>query len=183
MHQLLRICDSIDRFLQIIGKAASVLLLVLAGIIVFDVFTRGTTWANSTRLQELEWHVHAAICFFVFAFALTNDRHVRVELLRDHWSARRRAVVEILGILFLFLPMVLVVLYYSTLLANNAWVSGEASPSATGLSHRWIIKSCQPIGFALLLLAGLSRLVRQVSTVLNGTPSGTPRSTPSDAEF
>ena len=171
MHQLLRICDRVDRFLQIIGKAASALLLLLAAVIVIDVITRGTNWANSTRLQELEWHVHAAICFFAFAYTLTSDRHVRVELLRDRWSARHRAVVEILGILFLFLPMVLIVLYYSTLLANNAWVSGEASPSATGLSHRWIIKSCQPIGFALLLLAGTSRLIRQIATLLNGTPS------------
>src|SRR5690554_2835498 len=115
MQQLLRICDRVDSFLQIVGKAASVLLLILAAIIVFDVVTRGTTWANSTRLQELEWHIHAAICFFAFAYTLTNDRHVRVELLRDRWSARHRAVVEILGILFLFLPMVLIVLYYSTL--------------------------------------------------------------------
>lgn len=171
MQQLLRICDSIDRFLQIIGKLASVLLLVLAGIIVFDVVTRGTTWANSTRLQELEWHFHAAICFFVFAFALVNDRHVRVELLRDNWSVRTRAVVEILGILFLFLPMVLVVLYFSIKFAQNAWVSGEASPSATGLSHRWIIKSCQPVGFALLLVAGLTRLNRQIHTLITGNVS------------
>lgn len=179
MQQLLRICDSIDRFLQIIGKVASVLLLFLAGIIVFDVITRGTTWANSTRLQELEWHFHAALCFFVFAFALVNDRHVRVELLRDHWTARRRAAVEIFGILFLFLPLVLIVLYFSIKFAQNAWVSGESSPSATGLSHRWIIKSCQPIGFALLLVAGLTRLIRQIYTLLTGAIS----SPPSDAEI
>ncbi len=166
MRLILRLSHGIDRFVLAIGKLASVFLLLLAALILLDVLSRGSAWANSTRLQELEWHVHAGICFFVFAYTMVSDRHVRVELLRDHWSAKRRAYTEIAGLLFLFLPMVLVVLYYSTLFAHNAWVAGEASPSATGLSHRWIIKACQPIGFALLLLAGISRLLRQVIAVL-----------------
>lgn len=174
MQSLLRFCSTLDRVIQAIGKAASLLLLALMAVIVFDVASRGTAWTNSTRLQELEWHIHAAICFLTFAYTMTLDRHVRVEVFRDHWSAKRKAAVDLLGLLFLFLPMVLVALYYSVLFANNSFMSAESSPSATGLSYRWIIKSFQPAGFALLLLAGLTRCVRQTAILTGHTPPTKP---------
>jgi TRAP-type mannitol/chloroaromatic compound transport system permease small subunit len=167
VRRLLRISDGIDRALVRIGSAAGVLFLALMAVILLDVGTRGQGWVSSTKLQELEWHLHAALTFLVFAATYVQDRHVRIEVFRDRWSPRTRAVVELGGLLILFLPMCAVVLYYSSQMAMTSFVRGEASPSVTGLGHRWIIRSFQPLAFLLLVLAGFSVFVRNLA-ILRG---------------
>lgn len=163
MTKLLRLCDAIDRFLRWIGNASGILFILLMATILLDVVTRGRGWTNSTKLQELEWHFHAALCFLVFAYTMTLDKHVRVEVFRERWTARTKAAVDLLGLLFLFLPLCGVVLYYSVFFALTSYHGGEASASATGLSHRWIIKTFQPLAFVLLLMAGTSAFLRRVA--------------------
>lgn len=167
MDRMLGICDGIDRCLRFIGKASGVLFILLIGTIVLDVTTRGHGWTNSTKLQELEWHFHTAICFLVFAYTMTLDKHVRVEVFRANWSPRTKAVVDMLGLLFLFLPLCVVALYYSVIFVSNSFAVGESSPSATGLSYRWAIKSVQPVAFVLLLGAGFSAFVRNLAGYLS----------------
>lgn len=167
MKLMLRLCDGIDRLLRGIGSASGVLFLLLMGTIILDVVTRGRGWTNSTKLQELEWHFHAALCFLVFAYTMTLDRHVRVEVLRARWSLKTKALVDLAGLLFLFLPFCLLALYHSVNFALISFHGGEASSSVTGLGNRWIIKSFQPLAFVLLLLAGFAAFVRRVA-VLTG---------------
>lgn len=170
MRRMLSLCDIIDRLLRAIGNASGILFILLMVTIVFDVTTRGRGWTNSTQLQELEWHFHTAICFLVFAYTMTLDKHVRVEVFRERWQPKTKAVVDILGLLFLFLPLCAVALYYSYFFALHSFLGGEASASATGLSHRWIIKSFQPLAFVLLLLAGFSAFVRNVAVLQEVLP-------------
>lgn len=166
MRALLGICERIDGVILRIGNLAGLLFLVLMAVIVFDVITRGQGWTSSTKLQELEWHLHAALCFLVFAGTYLRDRHVRIEIFRERWRPRTRAAVEIIGLLVLFLPMCAVVFYFSYELASAAYRRGDASPSVTGLPHRWIIHSFQPLAFLMLLVAGFSLFVKNLAVLL-----------------
>ena len=170
MRRLLRFCDGIDWVLLRIGYVAGVLFLVLMAVILLDVGTRGRGWISSTRLQELEWHLHAALCFLVFASTYLQDRHVRIEVFRERWGPKTRAVVEMLGLVFLFLPMCAVVFYFSYQMALTSFIRGDASASVTGLPHRWIIRSFQPLAFLLLLLAGFSLFIRNLAVVAGIQP-------------
>jgi TRAP-type mannitol/chloroaromatic compound transport system permease small subunit len=60
------------------------------------------------------------------------------------------------------LPYCALVIYFSYDFTVRAFTSDEISASATGLSHRWIIKAIIPIGFSLLALAGLATIFRKV---------------------
>lgn len=153
----------IEQGVAMIGRASGLLVLALIAVIVFDVLTRGTSWTNSTKLQELEWHLQTALVFLSLGYALVKNRHVRIEIFRTGWSPQTQARVEIAGILFLLIPVCAVTLWYSWDFVSYAYRTGESSPSMTGLSHRWIIKSTMPLGVALVLLAGLCALVRAIS--------------------
>lgn len=166
MRALLGICERIDGVILRIGNLAGLLFLVLMAVIVFDVITRGRGWTSSTKLQELEWHLHAALCFLVFASTYLRDRHVRIEIFRERWRPRTRAAVELVGLFVLFLPMCAVVFYFSYELAWAAYWRGDSSPSVTGLPHRWIIHSFQPLAFLMLLIVGFSLFVRNLAVLL-----------------
>ena len=160
-----RLVGAVEGAVSWIGRAAGALILVMIAVIVLDVATRGSDWANSTVLQELEWHLHTALVFLGLGYALVRGRHVRIEIVRERWSERRRAAVDTAGVVLLLVPMCAVAIWHSLDFVANAYATGESSPSMTGLPHRWIIKSVQPIGLALVLLAGLCLLWRCVATL------------------
>lgn len=151
------------------GIVASLLFAPMMLIIVYDVLQRkfldivptftDTGWYQiftSTRIQEMEWHLHAVLFLMCFAYAYIKDAHVRIELVRDSLRPRARVWVELLGTLLFLVPYCYVILKFGTDNAMRAWQLGEASSAQTGLPYRFIIKAFMPLGFSFLALAGMS---------------------------
>ena len=167
MHALLKLSDAIGGFCAWIGKLAAWLAIPLAVIILIDVagrkiidvypqFTDTIFYFGSTKLQEMEWHLHAILFLLCLGFAYVKDAHVRIELVRDRLPPKVRVWLELLGCLLFLIPYCYIVTKFGYDFAVRAWKSGEVSSALTGLPHRWIIKSFLPIGFVVLGLAGIS---------------------------
>ena len=93
-------------------------------------------------------------------YAFQADAHIRVDVLSEHFPPRWRAWLELYGLLLALLPFIVLVLWYSVPFVAASWAASEVSASPGGLPLRWLIKAVLPLGFALLLLAVLSRLSR-----------------------
>ena len=93
------------------------------------------------------------------------DGHVRVDVLTDKLSIKKRLWFEFFGILLLFLPFIILVFIYSIPFFELSWETSERSTSANGLPARWFVKGFLVISFFLLLLAGLSRMTRVLTTL------------------
>jgi TRAP-type mannitol/chloroaromatic compound transport system permease small subunit len=162
MQILVRISDRLDRWVTRVGQIAAWAGLALITVTIFDVVTRNYLNLGSTKLQELEWHFHVVLFAFCLGFAYLKDAHVRIDLVREHLSKRVQWWIEILGCLVFLLPYCALVVYFSFDFTVRSFNVDEVSASATGLTHRWIIKSAIPIGFSLLALSGLVVLLRKL---------------------
>jgi len=111
-----------------------------------------------TGLAELQWHLFAVMVMFGGAYALAEDRHVRVDFIYAHLGDRGRAIIDILGDIFLLLPFCAIVFWLSLRFVGLAYRSGELSDYG-GLIDRYLIKSVLPLGLALLFAAGLGRVI------------------------
>ncbi len=138
------------------------ILPLLALVIVFDVVGRKFFDTGSSKLQELEWHLHGAALMLAFGFCYLRDAHVRVDLLRGLFANRAKLWLELLGILLFIVPYMLLLIDYGFEFALRAFTRNEGSPGGTGLPMRWIIKAFLPIGFALMLAAAVSVALRCV---------------------
>ena len=165
MTALHRLSLSLDRFVSMVGKIAAWLAVPMMLVILFDVITRRYFTLGSTKLQELEWHIHGLLFLLAFGFAYMRNAHVRIELLRDGFSIKTRAWVEMAGILLLLLPYCVLMIYFGYGFAERSFLQNEVSSALTGLSHRWIIKAAVPVGFIIVFLAGLSVFLRCIVTV------------------
>ncbi len=175
MVSLLRFAHLLERIVAAVGRVFAWLSVPLALVIVFDVITRRFLVLGSTKLQELEWHLHAALFLFVLGYAYLKDAHVRIDILRDRMSPRARAWVELVGCLAFLIPYSLLIVYFSAGFWERSLVLDEASAATTGIPHRWIIKAAMPLGFFLLFLAGLSTFLNRLVYLLGrGDPSLTP---------
>lgn len=162
MPFLFRLSVFLDRIVSAIGSLAAWLCLPLIGVIVFDVITRRFFVLGSTKLQELEWHLHAVLFFLCIGWAYLKNAHVRIELVHEHLSRRTQLWIEILGCLLFLIPYSLIVLYHGVDWWERSWAIDETSDSATGLPYRWIIKAFLPIGFVFIFLGSLAVLLRKI---------------------
>jgi len=167
---LLSASDGLARFLNRIGIVSAVFLLsALIFAIMYDVIQRqyigynsgwtGTAWYrffSATRVQELEWHLHAMLFLMCLGYGYVRDAHVRIELVRDTLRPRSRVWIELLGAVLFMVPYCYVVMKYGIENAVRSFEIGERSSATTGLPNRFIIKAFLPFGFALIALAGMS---------------------------
>ena len=157
---LIKISKFLEKIVTIFGKFGSWLAIPLISIIIFDIITRRFFVLGSTKLQEMEWHLHTSLFLLVLGYAYLKDSHVRIEIVREKYSVKVKAILETLGIILFLIPYTLLVIYFGIDFVQRSFSMNEVSSALTGLSHRWIIKSFIPIGMLLLLLAGISLLLK-----------------------
>ena len=167
-----KICTIIDSIIFKIGTAISWLSVFLIAIIVLQVFLRYAFNINLIQLEELQWHLYAAIVMFGLSYAMVNHSHVRVDILRIRFSTRLQRQIEVVGILFLMVPFMFIVIDYGLDMTMEALRINERSTSPEGLPYRWIVKSVLPLSFILLLMASISRLIRHISFLFKGEKNG-----------
>jgi TRAP-type mannitol/chloroaromatic compound transport system permease small subunit len=150
----------IDPLLLWIGNWISWLWLVLMLIICINVTLRYLFSEGRVELEEWQWHLYSVGFLIGLSYAFQADAHIRIDVLSERLSQRTRAWLELYGILLGLLPFMMLVLIYAVPFVAQSLALNEISQAPGGLSHRWMIKSALPAGFALLLLAAWSRLTR-----------------------
>lgn len=163
----------------ILGIIATVLLSVLAGVLGINQFLSwdGELFLFSdaitlNSLLELQWYMFGVMLMLTGAYALRDNRHVRVDVVASRFSPTTARVVEILGDLIFLLPLCIILIDRSLPLLELSYRTGERS-NEDGLTHRWVIKMFVPIGFALLTVLGVTRVLRNI-LVLMGVPDRAP---------
>jgi TRAP-type mannitol/chloroaromatic compound transport system permease small subunit len=122
---------------------------------------------ESTVLQEMEWHFHAALFTLVLGYGVVYNTHVRIDLIRENLAFRKKAWIEFLGLTFFMLPFCALLIYFAFGYVVSSYNVGEGSVSQVGLPHRWMIKSVLVIGLVVALVAGIAAWL-QVATILWG---------------
>ena len=163
MDALLRLSESLRRLLEWIALTSGWLLVAMACVTTFDVVARKFgLQLPYTKLQELEWHFHAAIFSLWMGYCYTINAHPRVDSFTEHLSYRTRAWMELAGAVVLALPYMALVAYFSLDFVERSFAVGERSDSTVGLTHRWIIKGIYAAGLWLVVLGIFSVLLRVI---------------------
>ncbi|WP_409524188.1 TRAP transporter small permease subunit [Nitrincola sp. MINF-07-Sa-05] len=163
------ISDVLEGIVDLFGKVFSWFWIALMLLVVGNVIMRYVLGTNFIALEELQWHLYAAGFMIGLSYCFVHDGHVRVDVLAEHLTLRKRAVIEILGILIFFLPFCYVIMFYAFPFVERSYRINEVSAAPGGLPMRWVIKSVIPIAFGLLAMAAVARLLRALS-LLTGFP-------------
>jgi TRAP-type mannitol/chloroaromatic compound transport system permease small subunit len=162
MHGLLGFSRAIDLLNTWMGKIAMWCVLATTLISAGNAIVRKAFDTSSNSLLEIQWYLFAGVFMLASGYALLQNSHVRIDFVSGRLTPRTRNWIDVIGILSVLLPFCLICIYLSWPLFTRAWVSGEMSQNAGGLV-RWPVYLLMPAGFALLLLQGLSELVKRVA--------------------
>ncbi len=163
------VSDVLEGTVEFFGKYTSLLWIALMLLIVANVLMRYTLGTNFIALEELQWHLYAVGFMVGLSYCVLHDGHVRVDVLAEHWHPRTRAIVEIIGLVVLFLPFCYFILSYAWPFVERSYRINEVSAAPGGLPMRWLIKSVILLAFTLMAMAAVARLIRAFS-FLTGFP-------------
>ena len=149
----------LDALVRCIGKLFSWLSILILAAIVIQVSLRYLFGISFVKLDELQWHFYGIMIMMALSYSLVTNSHIRMDLLHARFAPRTKAKVEIFGILFLLIPMIVITFLHSLGFVADSWRVNESSGSPMGLCCRWAFKAFMPIGIGFLGLAALSRLL------------------------
>lgn len=159
----------IDRVSIATGRAASWLTLAMVLVTFVIVVMRYVFDAGLIWLQESVTWLHAVVFMFGAAYTLQQEGHVRVDIFYRDMSARRRASVNLLGVLFFIFPMCVFFVWTAWDYVSASWSVREVSINSGGLPFPFVplLKSVLIAMPLALALQGVSLLLRSLKEIRN----------------
>ena len=192
MEGLLRLSRAIDGLGRRTGIIANWFVLLAALVCAFDALLRYSlstiVWLdrmlssggggrlgwlieiyreNSNSLRDLQLVLFAGMVMLGASWTLKVNEHVRVDLFYASVNDRKRIWIDLTGAIFFLMPMCALLIYFSWPWFLESWTGNELSQNAGGLP-RWPAKIFLPLGFALLMLQGVSEIIKCIAALTTG---------------
>lgn len=170
MQGLFKLSRGIDRVTTAIGRAVSWLLLAAIVVAVANALARKLLGLGSNAWLELQWLLFSAVFLLAAPWTLKSNEHIRIDIVSSRLSARQRAWLDIAGHILFLLPVAALIVWTSAPFAALSIAQAEGSSNFGGLPQ-WPLKILIPLAFGLLLLQGLSELIKKVGELRqDGSP-------------
>lgn len=163
MKRLLTISKKLDTFIERTGEISAWLIFILVLMVAGDVLFRYFFHVSSIAEQEMQWHLLAAIAMFGSAYTFQQKEHVRVDLFYHMYSPKVKKWMDVLIPLLIVIPFSAFMIYLSIDYVMQSYANGEVSPDPGGLPYRYLVKSLIPLGFLLVLIQGISVLLKALT--------------------
>src|SRR3546814_739209 len=116
-------------------------------------------------MQESVWYLHGLLFMLGAGYTLLNDGHVRIDIFYRTASPRRKAWIDLLGVLIFLTPVCVVTWIFSWSYVINAWRVLEGSMEAAGLPAVFLLKTVIWVFVVLLFLQGVAMALRSTLTL------------------
>jgi len=160
---------ALGKLIDMVGYLCGLLMILMVLNVFYDVVMRYVFSNANIGMQELEWHLFAAMFMFGIGYTLKQDGHVRVDIIYDRLSPTKQAWIDIIGTLSFAIPFTALIVYYGYGYSVDAFQMGEGSADPGGLPHRWVIRSVIPLASAFAILCLLHGLLEKVAVLRNNS--------------
>jgi TRAP-type mannitol/chloroaromatic compound transport system permease small subunit len=157
--------DSVSTF---VGKAFAWLMLVLMGVVLYDVFMRYVINDPILWGYDTSYMLYGSVFMMCGAYALAQDDHVRGDFFYGSMKPKTQAGFDLVLYVLFFLPGIGALCYAGVGFAQDSWFLHEHSSVTSDGPPLYHFKTLIPIAGALVMLQGLAEIVRCVVCLKTG---------------
>lgn len=157
-----RVLRGIDKLSEYCSKAFAWLIVPMVVGLFYEVVARYVFTAPTIWAYDLTYMLYGALFVMGSAYALSQNRHVRIDVFYANFSSRRKGVVDVILYLVLFFPPMLVLVIKGIDYAAFSWSMKEVSPAGAWRPPLYPLKTIFPVGMAVLLLQGVAQFIRSL---------------------
>ena len=169
MQALLGVSRRIDAFNTLIGRWLSWLIVVAVVISAANAIIRKIFDVSSNSFLEMQWVLFSIVFLLCSPWTFLNNEHIRIDIINHSLPLKVRGWIDMIGHLLFLLPFTLILLWTSIPFFLVSYRQDEQSFSAGGLPQ-WPAKSLIMIACALLLLQGISEIIKRAAMMMGIIP-------------
>jgi len=158
----LKFSNAVDWLNTQIGKITMWLILAATLISAGNAIVRKVFDSCSSALLEIQWYLFAGVFLLGAGYVFLRNAHVRIDFISSRLSDRTRNWIDVIGIVIVLLPFCVLMISLSWTPFTDAYTNKEMSQNAGGLI-RWPVYMLVPLGFSLLMLQGMSELIKRLA--------------------
>lgn len=167
MNIIVLVIRAIGAMNWLIGNVFAWLSLVMVAVCFTVVVQRYAFGFSIIWMQDLYVWLNGAMFTAVAGFALLRDDHVRVDIFYRPAPVRRKAMIDLFGVIVFLLPFCWVVYVYSWNYIVRSWRIFEGSPNYGGMPGLFILKGFIIVFVVVIGLQGLAMALRSILVLSN----------------
>ena len=152
----------IDRFSYWVGQTVCWITVPLCLVMVYEVIARKFFIAPTMWAYDLSRMFYGALFMLGAGYALMKGVHIRADFIYRNWPPRVQGMVDASLYIVFYFPGLIAFLFMATDFAYMSWVRGERGMDTAWMPHMGPIKTVLPVGVVLLLIQGVSELLKSV---------------------
>lgn len=160
---LLKLERGFDKFANAIGYFTAFVMILMILNVTYDVIMRYFFNTSSIAMQEMEWHLFSIIILLGISYTLKEEGHVRVDVIYDRLTDKKKAKINMVGVVLFIIPVSLLIGIESIPYVLESIASNEKSGDPGGLEYRWLVKSLIPLSFFLLIITSIGYFIRNLN--------------------
>jgi TRAP-type mannitol/chloroaromatic compound transport system permease small subunit len=169
LQSLLKLSRGIDAFTRWLGKRLAWLILVAVVVSALNAIVRKTFDTSSNSWLELQWVLFSIVFLLCSSWTLLDNEHIRIDIVNNMMPKQVRNSIDLIGHAFFLLPLTIVMIITGGPFFMRSVEINEQSGNAGGLPQ-WPAKSLIIIGFTLLLVQGISELIKRIAVMRDLIP-------------
>lgn len=164
MQSLLTMSRGIDAFTRWVGKRLAWLILLAVMVSALNATVRKIFDTSSNSWLELQWVLFSIVFLLCSSWTLLDNEHIRIDIINNLLPKRVRDSIELVGHGLFLLPLTIIMIITGGPFFMRSVEINEQSGNAGGLPQ-WPAKSLIIIGFTMLLVQGISELIKRIAVM------------------
>ena len=165
METIVALVRGIERFGEVTGRCVAWLALLMVLVQFVVVVMRYVFGLSVLTMQESIWYMHSIIFLVAAGYTLLHNAHVRVDVLYGNVDTRKKALIDLAGVLIILIPMCVATIWLSWDYVLNSWKVREGSVEVSGIQGVYLLKTCIWLFAGTLALQGVALAVRSAFTL------------------
>jgi TRAP-type mannitol/chloroaromatic compound transport system permease small subunit len=161
-----RFLDSIDKINERVGQIAKWLVVILTGVLVYDVFLRYIFNAPTIWAFDIGYMLGGSFFTLGMGYTLLHNAHVRIDIFYSKFSPKKQAIIDIILSLIVFFPAFGLLFFQLIPYVYRSWAEGERSLESFWRPPIYPFKTVLLISVAFLLLQGVGVFIKNLRIIL-----------------
>jgi TRAP-type mannitol/chloroaromatic compound transport system permease small subunit len=169
LKALLPVSRGIDAIDTWVGKRLAWLIMAAVVVSAVNATVRKIFDTSSNSWLELQWVLFSVVFLLCSPWTLLDNEHIRIDIVNNMLPKRLRDSIDAVGHVFFLMPLAIVMIITGIPFFLRSIEINEQSGNAGGLPQ-WPSKALVMIGFAMLLIQGVSELIKRIAVMRDLIP-------------
>ena len=167
-----RLTQALDAITRVVGRVTAWLIIPMVGSLVYEVFARYLFDAPTVWAYDMTYMLYGTFFMLGSAWTLQRGGHIRTDSFYANWSPRRKAIVDAACYVLFYLPAMVVFLKLGAEYFWKSFQQNERIVTSPWLPIVWPFKFVMPVTAALLIIQGISELIKCMRVILGSDRKG-----------